>query len=186
MRYLIALLCPPLAILMCGRVFLCLISIPLCFLYFPSALLALLVVAAYYEDHHYDRFITASLGIERSYMKIWKSHLNVVNESIREDTRAVRDERMRARQAAKAQASHVTAQAPPPPRAAPRPPRRPLITRQGIESARLMIVEMATLTRDQSVAAYRSLPEWAQPITWGLAAGTPVSLVFVLVMILRR
>jgi hypothetical protein len=45
---------------------------------------------------------------------------------------------------------------------------------------------MAVLTKQSAVKAYRDLPEWAQPITWGLAAGTPVSALFFLFMITHR
>jgi hypothetical protein len=122
MRYLIALLCPPLAILMCGHFFLFLISIPLCIIYFPAALLALLVVAAYYETHSLDRYMEQALKIESGYLKILKSHLRVVNRSIKEDTKMARLERKLREDGAKAAAAPAT-------------PREPWITWQGVRSA---------------------------------------------------
>jgi hypothetical protein len=188
LRYLIALLCPPVAILMCGHVFLFLISIPLCFFYFPAALLALLVVAAFYERHHDDRYVERSLNIQSDYLKIMKAHYRSLNASIEEDTRMAKLERKLRKQKAKAAA--VSWQGP-------KPARKPLITWQGARSAAaiawrgarsgaVMVGEMAVLTKRSAILAYRDLPEWAQPITWGLAAATPLSVVFVLVMTLKR
>lgn len=60
MRFLIAILLPPLAVLLCGRPFQALLSIPLtiCF-WIPGMVHALFVVNAYYEDRRTDRVVRA-------------------------------------------------------------------------------------------------------------------------------
>ncbi len=40
--------------------------------------------------------------------------------------------------------------------------------------------------RRSAIDGYRALPEWAQPITWGLAAGTPFSIALVIFMVARK
>lgn len=60
MRYLIAVLLPPLAVLLCGRPFQALLSIPLTiFFWIPGIVHALFVVNAYYEDRRTDRVVRA-------------------------------------------------------------------------------------------------------------------------------
>lgn len=58
MRYLLALLCPPLAILLCGRPLLALLNIPLCIMFWvPGVIHALLVVHEHKEERRTRRII---------------------------------------------------------------------------------------------------------------------------------
>ena len=60
MRYLIAILLPPLAVLLCGRPFQALVNVVLTiFFWIPGMIHALLVVSGYYEDRRTDRVIRA-------------------------------------------------------------------------------------------------------------------------------
>ena len=58
MRYLLAILCPPLAVLLCGKPFQAILNLllTLCF-YIPGAIHAILVAHNYYEDRRIDRII---------------------------------------------------------------------------------------------------------------------------------
>ena len=58
MLYLVAILCPPLAVLLCGKPFQALLNIVLSLLmYFPGMLHALLVVNNYYADKRTERMV---------------------------------------------------------------------------------------------------------------------------------
>ena len=60
MRYLIALLLPPVAVLMCGKPFQALLNIPLTLLYWlPGAAHACLVVHNHLADERADRIVKA-------------------------------------------------------------------------------------------------------------------------------
>lgn len=60
MRYLLAFLLPPVAVLLCGRPFQALLSIVLTlFFWFPGVLHALLIVNEYHADRRADRIIAA-------------------------------------------------------------------------------------------------------------------------------
>ena len=60
MRYLIAILLPPLAVLLCGRPFQALVNVVLTiFFWIPGMIHALLIVNGYYEDRRTDRVIRA-------------------------------------------------------------------------------------------------------------------------------
>jgi uncharacterized membrane protein YqaE (UPF0057 family) len=60
MRYLLALLCPPVAVLMCGKPFQAIINLllTLCF-WVPGAVHALLVANDYYEDRRQAHLLSA-------------------------------------------------------------------------------------------------------------------------------
>lgn len=63
MRYLIAILCPPLAVLSCGKpvqfVLNCILTL---LMYFPGLLHAILVVDGYHEDRRTARIVRALRG----------------------------------------------------------------------------------------------------------------------------
>lgn len=60
MRYLLAILLPPIAVLSCGKPFQALLSIPLTLLlWVPGVVHALLVVHDYHENERADRLIRA-------------------------------------------------------------------------------------------------------------------------------
>ena len=63
MRYLLALLLPPLAVLFCGKLFQAMINLILCiFLWIPGVIHAVLVVHEYYADKRNDKLIRAMRG----------------------------------------------------------------------------------------------------------------------------
>ena len=60
MRYLIAILLPPLAVLLCGKPLQALVNIVLClFLWIPGVLHALFVVNSHLDDKRADRIVRA-------------------------------------------------------------------------------------------------------------------------------
>jgi uncharacterized membrane protein YqaE (UPF0057 family) len=60
MMYLIAVLCPPLAVLLCGKPFQAVLNLILClFLYVPGAVHALLVASDHYADRRNERLLQA-------------------------------------------------------------------------------------------------------------------------------
>ncbi len=60
MRYLIAVLLPPLAVLSCGKLLQALLNLVLLpFLWIPAVVHALFVVHEYYEDRRAERFLNA-------------------------------------------------------------------------------------------------------------------------------
>ncbi len=60
MRYLIAILLPPLAVLLCGKPLQALLNIVLClFLWIPGVLHALFVVNSHLDDKRADRIVRA-------------------------------------------------------------------------------------------------------------------------------
>jgi uncharacterized membrane protein YqaE (UPF0057 family) len=60
MRYILAILLPPLAVLSCGKPFQAILNLILClFLWIPGAVHALLVVHDYHEDRRTGRVIRA-------------------------------------------------------------------------------------------------------------------------------
>jgi uncharacterized membrane protein YqaE (UPF0057 family) len=60
MRYLLAILLPPIGVLVCGKPFQALLNLllTLCF-YVPGAIHAVLVVNQFYEDRNTDRILAA-------------------------------------------------------------------------------------------------------------------------------
>jgi uncharacterized membrane protein YqaE (UPF0057 family) len=60
MMYLVAVLCPPLAVLLCGKPFQAVLNLILClFLYVPGAVHALMVAADRYADRRNERLLQA-------------------------------------------------------------------------------------------------------------------------------
>jgi hypothetical protein len=158
-----------LGILVCGRPFLAIFSILLLPIYFPSALLALLIAANYYADRRSGR-LEKVLGQQE------KRAAQRENRE-RRAARAVearKEELIRAFREPPKPAPVLTLAGP----AQPPAPRKPPITLAEIR-------EHAVATKDAAIRAYHNLPEWAQPISWGLAAGTPVSVAIVLFMLFR-
>ncbi len=177
MRYLIALVCPPLAILLCGKPVLALLCIPICVFYFPAALIALLIVAGHNAeisrrrsmDNAIDVFAQAIVNIARPDLAQYQQHKTASNEekvsfpilifigmafiiylSMRFTFRLI------------------------------------LATPSLIIASAVLVRQFVIYCKEASIVAYKNLPEWAQPITWGLAAGTPISIILILVITLRR
>ncbi len=182
--YLLAFVCPPLAILLCGKPFQALLSIPLLCMYFPSALWALLVVSDHKANRRTDRLIRAA---DRNAKELLRS----AERNAAEVARAVRQQQPRPQVIIQQQppASIPADQAfvreqPKPSPASPAgelPPPAPS-PRFTLDDLRVMVAR----GRDAAIAAYRDLPEWAQPVAWGLAAGTPVAMALALFWMVRR
>jgi uncharacterized membrane protein YqaE (UPF0057 family) len=183
--YLIAIVCPPLAILLCGKPFQAMLNVPFCLLYFPGALWAVLVVSSHKADVRNRALIDS---VERS----TKAQAKLIERQTRELTRAMR--------AQPAQVIEIQAPRPAPVRplpkpaiqsadqvaAYPRPPKHPLVTTEGIRSFAVWARKGAVRAKEGAVFAYQNLPEWAQPITWGLALATPIILVMFILFFSRR
>ncbi len=189
MRYLLALLCPPLAILLCGKPIQAIICVPLYFLYFPAALWALFVVSSHKADVR-----------NRALMKNAEKHsvaqVKAIERQTRELTRSLREQHVpeiviQVPQPVQARPlpSPTPAQIPAPARqvvASPAQPKQPLITGEDIHAFISRGRTAAVRAKEGAVFAYQNLPEWAQPIAWGLAAATPISLVIVILFLSRR
>ncbi len=172
MRYLIAIFCPPLAILLCGRLILAIFSIPLWFCgWLPGALLALLVVSATLADRRNQELI-------QSIDKNAKVQVKAVQQQTRELTKAMK---------AQQQTSVINVQVAP--ASAPHPlppPRTPMLTASNLRGAIVAAKDGLIGAKSGAIFAYQNLPEWAQPIAWGLAAGTPVSLAMTAYFLMKR
>jgi uncharacterized membrane protein YqaE (UPF0057 family) len=174
MRYLLALLCPPLAILLCGRPFLALFSIILLLGYFPAALLAMLVVSS-------------TLADRRS-----RDQVAAIREQTKHLTRAIKGQPAPVviTNVAVVVSGHGAAR----PAGIPTPAPAALPTDAepalppGARIARLsgLFVHSMTSAKSAGIKAYQDLPEWAQPITWGLSAGSVVSVALACFIVLRR
>lgn len=178
MLYVVALLCPPLAVLLCGRPFTAVVVLLLSVVYFPGALVALLVVSGHYADRRSDRSADRIAGqIHRGQVASTRQNWAIYQAAERQARAGERQAELLAR------AIEGRAPAPAlPPAPAPAleveaitdeaPPRKPIgeVAREAIGRARY---------------AYDSLPEWAQPVVWGLAAATPAVLLLVALMAAR-
>jgi len=198
-RYLIAFICPPLAILLCGKPIQALICIPLCLVYFPAALWALLVVSSHKAEvrnralmKNADKNAKAQVkAIERQTRELERQNREIAH-ALREQQRAQVIE-LKVRQPVGQNQPPTEGRSLPTPggsRSSPEPtnktapaaqdglpppdPRKPLLTSEDI---RVFISQ----TREGAMFAYSNLPEWAQPITWGLAAATPISIIIIAV-----
>lgn len=66
MRYLVALVLPPLAVLICGKVIQALMNVVLCLLFVvPGVVHALFVANKYYADQRHKKFIHELKGLRR-------------------------------------------------------------------------------------------------------------------------
>lgn len=176
--YLLAFLCPPLAILLCGKPFQAMLSVPLCIPYFPSALWALLVVSDR-KAWQRTRAVTGNAD------KNSKGQIKAMERQTREQVAAMERQR-RELQRQTAELRRVADVVAPPElvevRVAPVvldpvQARKPLVTMARVRSALTHAKAGTSLARTSAISAYRELPEWAQPITWGLAVASPISLV---------
>ena len=190
--YLIALLCPPLAIFLSGKPFQAVLSLFIFPFYFPCALWALLVVSARKADLRHREMLKAT----KAQTKEIKKQTKEMARQTKELSRAIRDQPINelAMQAIRANTPQQPSLPPNPPSIAPTLPPEPIagystevvpVTTRIREAAKMAWGSLKS-AKSAGLLAYRELPEWAQPITWGLAAGTPVSIVFAAVMLARR
>jgi len=172
MMFLVALLLPPLAVLLCGKPFQAILNclLTLCF-YFPGALHAILVVSSSHADRRH-----------REQMKAIQEQTESLQRAMEQtggSTSSVRPPEPTAEQPRKGY--HISRpepwQAKPQKVAAPtKPPGEPLLAR---------VKTTLAAFKEATWQAYRELPEWAQPITWGLAAGSAVSFLVVAFLLWR-
>ena len=168
MLYLIALVFPPLALLLCGKPFQALICLPLCCFYFPAALWAILVVA----NHNADRRALKVADIQVQAIKAQTAALHRLAKSHEK--------------AVESQGALAPVPAPRPvpddafiPAASPKAPWKMPDLAGLWGSAR----DGLLMVRVEAVRAYRNLPDWAEPIVWGLSAGTVVSVPLVMFLV---
>jgi uncharacterized membrane protein YqaE (UPF0057 family) len=150
MRYLLAFVFPPLAILLCGRPFLAIVSIPLLGCYFPAAIVALLVVSEHKAKTRQKQFLNELRAIHTEPSGETRRHPHVD------------------------QGFHLPA--PPPEKkrpAKPAPVEAP--TPEEPAEPRVPLGERLKALGESAKLAYNALPEWGQPVIWGLAAATPFS-----------
>jgi uncharacterized membrane protein YqaE (UPF0057 family) len=166
--YLVALICPPLAILLCGKPVQAMLCLLMCCSYFPAALWAMLIVSNHKADKRTAAMATAQLG------------------ATQEQTAAIKQMVRLQQQAMLANVPAAPIPSLPAAPIAPKPPRKPIVTMAGIRTAASTAWASLVSAKGEAIRAYHNLPEWAQPITWGLAAGTPISIIMAIVIMLRR
>lgn len=175
MRYLIALLCPPLAVLLCGKPFQSVLSFFLTICgYFPGALHAMLVVSSVEADRR-----------SREQIKAIKQQTKELKKGMMAQSAVA--VAIAATQASRPMAmthSRPAAIAGPSPSGPALAQGRPLA--ETIRDGFLAIGPALASTRAAAVRAYRELPEWAQPITWGLSAGSVASILLLILLLVRR
>jgi uncharacterized membrane protein YqaE (UPF0057 family) len=169
MKYLVAIFLPPLAVLLCGKPFQSVINffLTLCF-YFPGALHAMLVVSSTNADRRSRDQIEAIREQTNALARMMKGHPSAGQSAPRPAP------------------APAPAPAPNPHKApsAPIAPGRPFGDR--VRDAFAAILPALASLKAAAIRAYQELPEWAQPITSGLAAATPLSIVFVVIMLSRK
>lgn len=216
MKYLIALIFPPLAVLLCGKPFQAILNffLTLC-LYFPGALHAMLVVSSSNADRRHREQLRAIRRQTDTLVKNMTApdqlHATLI---VADRDRAIGDEDVSERLARIGQGG-AGEPARTGSRSLPRP--RPLISAaafanvrpqapfgfvnagtpaiasvprrsvaEAIDQTLASIGAVLASAKKAAIQAYEELPEWAQPITWGLAAGMPMSALFFLFMITRK
>ena len=197
MRYLITYICPPLAILLCGKPIQALICIPLCLAYFPAALWAVLVVSSHEAEMRNRALMKNADKNAKAQVKAIERQTRELERQSREIAHALREQQQAKVRELKVRQPVGQNQPPTGERSLPTPggsrsgpeptnktapaaqnalpppvPRKPLLTSEDI---RVFISQ----AREGVMFAYRNLPEWAQPITWGLAAATPISIMMI-------
>jgi uncharacterized membrane protein YqaE (UPF0057 family) len=177
MRYFFALVFPPLALLLCGKPFQAIFCLPFCCLgWFPGALWAFMAVGNYEADRRNRALMRAGDRNAKAQIKAMDRQTAALERAAREHAAAVE----RAVQAPEPQPTiiHVQPHQPPPqplpaPVAPPAAPREPLWT---WDDARAL----ASRAKAELVTSYHNLPEWGQPIVWGLAAASPITFLMVI------
>jgi hypothetical protein len=196
-RYLIAFICPPLAILLCGKPIQALICIPLFLVYFPAVLWALLVVSSHKADVRNRALMRNADKNAKTQVKAIERQTRELERQNREIARALREQQQSPQVIIEVQVLQPVGQVQAPAegksppaggssRSKPGPakeavpdvqdelsstePRKPLLTLEDV-------LGFITRASEDAVIAYCNLPEWAQPITWGLAVATPISII---------
>jgi hypothetical protein len=186
--YLLAFIFPPLAILLCGKPFQALFSLLLLVFYFPSVLWALLVVV----DHKANaRNRAVMANADRNATR----QVTALERQTRDLTRALQDQQKSPVGVVQVQQTGPTQPLPqrtnPAVSLTPKPaavsiarfmPTEPLITIEGVRAFCARVKVGAIQAKDGAIFAYQNLPEWAQPIAWGLAAATPVIIIVAALM----
>lgn len=176
MRYLFALIFPPLAVLLCGKPFQSVLNcgLTLC-LYFPGALHALLVVSSHKADVRSRREIKA---IEEQTRRLERAIgdgrppvvQQVVNVTIRHPSSHV----LPAEIEIDDEDESVWR------------PTRPALSFRWVPTAIAKAKDATRAGGYATLLAYQNLPEWAQPISWGLAAGSILSFALLAAIAARR
>jgi hypothetical protein len=191
MRYLLCFLCPPLAILLCGKPIQAIICIPLCVTIFPPMLWALLVVSGHKADLRNNKQM-------KNATRNSKAQIKAIERQTRATERAIRESQPSQTVVVQVVQVHVEPperpQLPPQGRARPiAPDKAPIILddlaaepEPPVKAPRVTLEDLRNLVaqaKQGAIDGYQNLPEWAQPISWGLAAATPISLIVILLFL---
>lgn len=153
--YLIALLCPPLAVLMTGRLFGAMLCVPLSLFYFPGALYAILVVSDHKARKRMDEMARV-IGLNTA-GAIGAAQANAARVALqaRGKSTSLVDEILAERRAEVARLEQE----------------RDAANAAFLRSLPMRFLWAVDRFRLGSIRSYHSLPEWAQPVTWGWRRG---------------
>lgn len=186
MLYVVAFLCPPLAVLLTGRIFTAIVVLFLSLAYFPGALVALLVVSGHNADRRNKALIRTMDKHHKASMKAEKTSAMAMERQAKSTEDLVKLQKQQARSATAP--ALLPGSTPTPHVAAPTPSPSALPVPDDASPAALpgpSLRERAEVVAAEAKRAYDSLPEWGQPVVWGLAAASPVSAAMLIIMALR-
>ena len=190
--YLLAILFPPLAILLSGRIFQAMFSLLVLPFYFPCALWAILVVGDHKANKRTDRLIKAQGKAPRTAVLHQVQIINQVTvisqtgaadvgNPLVDEILADQKRKAGARSHQRAEQSKIDLQ----PKSDQAKVKRDRIVALITSSPKQALLAVSQV-RAASIVAYHELPEWAQPITWGLAAGTPFAMIAAFLFMTKR
>lgn len=186
MRYLLSFIFPPLAILLCGKPFTALIALPLTFLYFPAVLLSLLVVASHKADVRAAKMAAAYRESGKEQVKAIDRQTKAIDRQTKVSLAATAAQTKVLAEAIKSREPQPRGELPAPGLGKPvptgdasYPPAPPRRLRWSDVTGSILAA------KSRAIEAYRMLPEWAQPIVWGCAAATPLSIILAALFLAR-
>lgn len=192
MLYLIAILCPPLAVLLTGRLFTAIFTFFLTFLgYFPGAIVALLVVSDHNSGQRHKEMVRLTRKGQQSDDRRFAAQSGqnrLMYEAQLRQAHAAEYQAKAADQMLRMQREALQGPTPPP---LPAPNYVIDIDDDGSDQSQptpepaMPIGERVRLVAGQAKAAYDTLPEWGQPVIWGMAAATPAVMIMFAIWLLR-
>lgn len=188
MLYLLAIFCPPLAVLLCGRPFMAIFVFLASLLIFPGMLLALLIVSSHYADQRSRQIVKQ---LHKGQVAATKQNY-ALYKTMERQARAAEAQAAMTAELLKRQQSQPAIAAQPNPASLPGPVQATAaetVDSESEDNARPVqsrsVGDQMKEFADLLKTGYGALPEWGQPVVWGLAAATPFVLVMLLVMVLR-
>lgn len=196
MLYIVAIICPPLAVLLTGRLFTAIVTFFLwmCFI-FPGAIVAILVVASHNANRRNDALIGQLRSGQRQTGFATEALIRQ-NRMLHDQNRMIHEALLRQAHAAEYQAyaasemlrrQHIAATVSQP---SPPPLPTPFVDIDDADSLLPPVPPPSIGERipeliARAKQAYAELPEWGQPVVWGMAAATPVVVLMFTVWLLR-